>query len=383
MFDVTVIGGGIVGAAASYHLARAGMETLLIDRRDEGRATDAGAGIVAPAISRHADSAWYEFAVKAAQYYPDLADTLKDAGQSEIGYGEPGVLLIDQPATPTDRFETARDRILSRQARVKHPPAGELSEISGERATELFPALTDVRRGIYYETGIRVEGRRFENALTTAGQAAGLELRETSANHLIIENNAVTGIRTTTGTIESNNVVIAGGAWSGAFGEQLNLRLPIEPQRGQIVHLTMHETNTASWPIISTLEGHYLVPWPEQRVACGATRETGVGFNPYPTAGGIREVLQQALTTAPGLEPGELTDIRVGLRPRCEDGLPVIGEIPEIEGAYVATGHGPTGLTLGPYTGRIVADLVQDNQVDVDISSFSPTRFTPSHDPTP
>ena len=67
--------------------------------------------------------------------------------------------------------------------------------------------------------------------------------------------------------------------------------------------------------------------------------------------------------------------VRVGLRPVSADGLPVIGPIPDVEGAYVATGHGPTGLTLGPYTGTLVARLVRGEPVAQDLGPFDPGRF--------
>jgi D-amino-acid dehydrogenase len=62
-YDTIVVGGGIVGASAAYHLTLAGAKTLLIDRRDVGRATDAGAGILAPEMNRRDPDAWFEFAV--------------------------------------------------------------------------------------------------------------------------------------------------------------------------------------------------------------------------------------------------------------------------------------------------------------------------------
>lgn len=84
-------------------------------------------------------------------------------------------------------------------------------------------------------------------------------------------------------------------------------------------------------------------------------------------------MLTEAIRTAPGLSDAEFRGVRVGLRPRSEDGLPIIGESP-LDGAYLATGHGSLGLTLGPYTGKIVADVI-DGTIATDLSPFSPDRF--------
>jgi uncharacterized membrane protein YdjX (TVP38/TMEM64 family) len=90
-----VIGGGIVGASVAYHLARAGTETLLIDREDEGRATDAGAGILSPATSsRTGSEAWFEFATEAVGYYPELAGRLEEEADRPTSYARTGLLAV-------------------------------------------------------------------------------------------------------------------------------------------------------------------------------------------------------------------------------------------------------------------------------------------------
>jgi D-amino-acid dehydrogenase len=118
-----------------------------------------------------------------------------------------------------------------------------------------------------------------------------------------------------------------------------------------------------------------MVPWPDHRVVAGATRETGSGFRPHTTAAGVREVLSEALRVAPGLAAADIRDIRVGLRPYSADTMPVLGPVPGVRGIVLATGHGPTGLTLGPYSGKVVADVVLGAQPTVDISAFYVTRF--------
>lgn len=127
--------------------------------------------------------------------------------------------------------------------------------------------------------------------------------------------------------------------------------------------------------MVSAFHGHYLVPWGDGRVIAGATRETDSGFNPRVTTAGAHEVLEEALRLAPGLADASLEEFRVGLRPVSADGQPLIGAVPGLDGAYVATGHGSTGLTLGPYTGRLVAQLVDDGEAEHDLSAFSPDRF--------
>ncbi len=79
-YDALVIGGGVVGASVAYHLVRGGARTLLIDRDDAGRATSAGAGILAPETSSRGSDAWFAFAVPAVDYYPTLVNDLAADG---------------------------------------------------------------------------------------------------------------------------------------------------------------------------------------------------------------------------------------------------------------------------------------------------------------
>jgi D-amino-acid dehydrogenase len=174
--------------------------------------------------------------------------------------------------------------------------------------------------------------------------------------------------------IAAGRVIIAGGAWSPAFGEQLGVAIPIVPLRGQIIHLGLPGMETADWPIIEPFRGHYMVCWPDSRVVCGATREQA-GFAPHLTAGGVHEVLSEALRVAPGLAGAEIREIRVGLRPYSADHLPVLGTVPGVDGVYLATGMGATGLHLGPYCGKLAAEWALGQASEADISAFGVGRF--------
>jgi D-amino-acid dehydrogenase len=109
-------------------------------------------------------------------------------------------------------------------------------------------------------------------------------------------------------------------------------------------------------------------------VVCGATRETGSGYDLRTTPGGLQSVTNEALRVAPGLANGTVEEVRVGLRPLSDDGLPFIGEIDGHRSVIVATGHGPSGLQLGPWSGVIAADLALGMQPSSAISAFAVGR---------
>jgi D-amino-acid dehydrogenase len=213
-------------------------------------------------------------------------------------------------------------------------------------------------------------------ALQRGAEFHGLVIRHGSVERLTVQDRAVTGVVVDGETLGAGKVAIAGGAWSQAFAAQLGVEVPVAPQRGQIIHLGLHGTDTTRWPMISAFHNHYIVPWPDSRVVVGATRETGSGFRPETSAGGVHEVLGEALRVAPGLAGAEIREIRVGLRPLTSDSLPVLGSVPGVANIFLATGHGPSGLTLGPYSGKVVADLMLGKDPRSDISAFAVARFT-------
>jgi D-amino-acid dehydrogenase len=379
-YDVIVIGGGIVGMSTAYHLVRAGVKTLLIDRHDLGRATDAGAGILAPEISRESE-AWFEFAVAAVDYYPHLIDQLAQEGAGETGYARCGLLLVAATQDEIAPFEAAQQLILARQQARKFPTPAELHPIAPAAARERFPALAEVHAALYDDRAARVDGRLINGALGRAALARGLATLTAGVDGLLIQAGAVKGVWVGGELIPAGAVVIAGGAWSATLGEQLGVTIPIEPQRGQIIHLDLPGVATGNWPVVNAFHGHYLVCWPGSggagRVVAGATRETGAGFVPQTTAAGVIEVLSEALRVAPGLAGAAIHEIRVGLRPRTVDNLPVLCTAPTVRGVVIAAGHGATGLQLGPYSGKLAADLALGRVPAVDIRALDIGRFRP------
>jgi D-amino-acid dehydrogenase len=375
-FDAVVVGGGLLGTATAYHLVGAGARTLLVDRGDRGRATDAGAGILSPETNSRDPEAWFQLAVEAAAYYPALIERLRSEQAADTGYARCGQLVVAVSDDEVEPFERARRLVFERQRRRGLPRAEDLHEVTPAAARALFPPLAPVHGAIYSRGAARVDGRLLNRALRAAAEARGLAVRSDGVEQLRIEGGAVHGVTVGGERVAAGAVAIAGGAWSEAFGRQLGVTIPVAPQRGQIIHLGLHGADTSGWPMISAFHHHYLVAWPDSRVVAGATRETGSGFAPHTTTVGVREVLSEALRVAPGLAQAEIREIRVGLRPFSADALPVLGPVPGVRGAFLVTGHGPSGLTLGPYCAKLVVAQMLGKSPETDLTPFSIARFS-------
>ncbi|MEO3470651.1 FAD-dependent oxidoreductase [Roseomonas sp. CAU 1739] len=364
---VVVIGGGILGAVAAYSLLRAKAEVTLLDRAHDGRATQAGAGIVCPWTTRYEGEALYAMLHGGATAYPDLIAALAEDGETDLGYARVGTLSAPEDPALLDTIEP-----LVRRRATASPMAGAITRLTAAEAQRLFPAMAP-RAALHVEGGARVDGRRLCAALHRAIARRGGTLRQGLAE-LMMEGDRLRGARLDGAAIEADAVILAAGAWAPDVLAPVGLRLAVEPQRGQILHLRLEGTDTAAWPVLYPMTSHYLLTFEGGRVVVGATRETGSGFDLRVTAAGLAEVLATALSAAPGLAVATHIETRIGFRPMSPDGRPLLGTVPGLPGLVLANGLGPSGLTISPFAGAIAARLALGEAPPLDLAPYDPLR---------
>lgn len=371
--DVIVIGGGVVGASAAYHLARVGASVTLVDREDQGQATAAGAGICSPSNVLDAPAAYYPLAVRSGKYYDELLAHLAEDGERATGYDVTGMLRIARSAEEAvqlpDVMRALRD---ARAQGASH--IGDTALLNPSAVAALFPPLGPVHGAVYSSGGARVDGRLLRDALRRAAARHGARLMHASAA-LDVRGRRVHGVVVDGENLSADGVLIAGGAWSAGLTEILGIVLPVSPIRDQIAHLSLPGTDTSGWPVVTGFHAHYLLGFPHGRVVAGATREDA-GFDYQTTAAGVHEVLGEALRIAPGLATATLAEIRIGMRPATPDNLPVLGALPGLSNTYIAAGHGAYGLQLGPYSAALVADQMRGIAPPLDMTPYAPERYS-------
>jgi D-amino-acid dehydrogenase len=138
------------------------------------------------------------------------------------------------------------------------------------------------------------------------------------------------------------------------------------------VHLHLPGTDTGNWPVLLPMNSYYMLAFEDSRVVIGATRETGAGFDYRVTAGGQAEVLGFGLAFAPGLRGATLLETRVGFRPCGLTFLPILGPVPGIDGLVIGNGLGASGLTLGPFAGRLLAECALGEPPALDLADYRP-----------
>ncbi|SFB02675.1 MULTISPECIES: FAD-binding oxidoreductase [unclassified Bacillus (in: firmicutes)] len=364
MKQFIIIGAGILGASTAYHLAKAGVEVALVDRKEPGQATDAAAGIICPWVSQRRNKAWYALAKGGAAYYRPLIKQLEEDGETETGYKQVGAINLH---TDNGKLEKLEERAILR--REDAPEIGEVRRLSAQETSALFPSLSDQYESVHISGAARVNGRAIRDAMITAAVKHGADIVHGSAQLLHAEGQ-VTGVCVGDQLYEADKVIITAGAWAAELLTPLGIKLKVAPQKAQIVHLQLEDTKTEDWPVVIPPNNQYILAFDGGRVVVGATHEDDMGFDRRVTSGGLHEILDKALTVAPDLRDGELVETRVGFRPFTPNFLPIIGEVPGIDGLLLSNGLGASGLTVGPYLGAQLAKLALGQNVDINLELY-------------
>jgi D-amino-acid dehydrogenase len=220
----------------------------------------------------------------------------------------------------------------------------------------MFPPLGRVWRALHNPFAARVDGRLLCRAVREAAEHRGVRFVAMEATGVERRDDRVVAVRGADDVVPCGALVLAGGAWSGGVTGWLGTELPVTPTKGQIVHVVLPgDVQSTRWPIVQPILNFYLVPWPGGRVACGGTFEPEAGFDVRPTAAGVRDLLRECVTIAPGLGDATVLEVRVGLRPTSADDRPLLGPVPGLSNVHVCTGHGANGLLLGSYSAALVA----------------------------
>jgi len=201
--------------------------------------------------------------------------------------------------------------------------------------------------------------------------AQGGRLLKAEVTDVARENGDVIGVRAGGETIACDSVVVAAGVWSGTLARKFGLSVPLEAERGY--HIELWEPNFMPEVPAMVASGKFVVNPMEGRLRIAGVVEFG-GTEAGPSRAPLELLKKNGIAAFPGLKWKEMTEW-VGFRPAPADSIPVIGEIPGMKGVYTGFGHHHIGLTGGPKTGRLLAQMIAGRQPNVDVSVYSPARY--------
>ncbi|WP_170160267.1 NAD(P)/FAD-dependent oxidoreductase [Paenibacillus nanensis] len=364
--SVIVIGAGILGASTAYQLAKMGAKVLIIDRQDQGQATDAAAGIICPWLSQRRNKAWYRLAKAGASFYPGLIEELTKEGETETGYAKVGALSIHE-----DMAKIAKLEERAQQRKPDAPEIGEITRLDPQETIARFPLLADGHHSVHISGAARVDGRALRDALVRSAQRHGAAFIRGDAE-IRYESHRVIGAAAGGEFFKADAVIVCAGAWARQLLQPLGIAFKVGYQKAQIMHVqAADQYETGSWPVVMPPSDQYLLAFEDWRIVIGATHEDDIdGYDTRITAGGMQEILNKGMMAAPGLKNASFREVRVGFRPHTPGYLPVIGQFPGWEGLYSANGLGASGLTTGPFIGCQLAKLALGMEPDFDLNDY-------------
>jgi D-amino-acid dehydrogenase len=411
--DAIVLGAGIVGTSIALHLAKRGLSAALVDRRGPGEETSYGnAGVIeGNTLFPHAFPASFGALIRVAlkrapeanyhlSFLPQVAPWLiayrahTRSYEARLAFAETmrplfaravaehELLMEEAGATRYLRKDgwlklyrsdesfaaTAPERELADKLGLRHQALGE------ERARALEPSLAPMfRHAVHWPDAASVS----DPLAVTKAYAA----RFTALGGVIVNGDARTlhrhgsdwRVDTERGPIDAKDVVAALGPWAPDLLEPLGIRLPLKWKRGYHRHFRPRGNAGLTRPVVDTDNGYCLAPMEQ-----GIRLTTGAEFadrDAPPTP----DQFDRLMPAAKGLFPlGEPVEAQpwMGSRPCFADSMPVIGRAPGQSGLWLAYGHAHWGLTLGPVTGRLVADMITGIQPFCDPKPYAAERFS-------
>jgi glycine oxidase len=357
---VTIVGGGIIGCAVGHELASRGADVRIIDMRGTGRgATQASAGILAPYIEGHID-ALLRLGVGSLALYDGFIARVSADAQQAIEYERAGSLHVAKNDAAAMELAIAARTLAHAGVAHELMPGHEACRLEPGLARRFISALLLPMHGY-------VRAAELTSALAAAAVRRGAEIITANVEEICSRAGGV-AVKTTTGLVEGDAVVLAAGSWSGRVAP---MTPPVRPVRGQLLHLHFDKR-----PLSRVVWGTdcYLVPWRNGALLVGATVEE-VGFDETATAAGVARLLEASADLLTDVPRARFEAVRVGLRPGTPDELPLIGPSSTMPDVYYATGHYRNGVLLSPLTAKLVADLVIDGKRDPELDLVRPDRF--------
>ncbi|GAA0790259.1 glycine oxidase ThiO [Marinobacterium sediminicola] len=359
MSEFLIVGAGVIGLMTARLLAQSGAKVKLIERGQSAReASWAGGGIVSPLYPWRYQDEITALALWSQSSYVHLAQELLAETGCDPELRQKGMLMINV-ADEADALAWAK--------RFHRP----LTKVDAEFIYRTEPHLAPgFESAIWMPEVASIRNPRLGQALRKSAQLnPNITLcEESEVIGFTTFGERVNGVKTAHGEHKADEVILAGGAWSGQLLAQLGLELPVEPVRGQMM---VFKAVPGVVERVVMLDGRYVIPRSDGRVLVGSTLEH-VGFDKSTTEDASRALFDTATRIVPELADYEVEHHWAGLRPGSPNGVPFIGAVPGWKGLHLNTGHYRNGLVLAPASTRLLADLLLERSPVIDPDAYSP-----------
>ena len=377
--QVVVVGGGIIGASVTYHLAHLGVDVVLLERdRLTSGTTWHAAGLMATFGSTSQTST--ELRMYTRDLYLGLeAETGLATGMRQVG-------LIDLAIEPGRLEEYRRVAAFNRHCGV------DVHEISARQVAELWPLARtdDVLAGFYVAADGRVNPVDVTMALAKgARQQGGRIIEGVPVTGFLRKNGAVAGVRTPLGDVEAEYVVNCAGMWARELGEQAGVSIPLQAAEHYYLLTEPIDGVGRDWPVLEDPanygyfreEGGGLMLGLFEPV-CAPWRVEGIppdfSFGELPPDWDrMAPFLERTMSRIPIVPTVGIRKFFCGPESFTPDLAPAVGEAPELKNYFVAAGLNSIGILTGGGIGRVLAHWIVTGRPDVDVTGINIDRLHP------
>jgi glycine oxidase len=364
--DLVIAGGGLIGLGVAWRCAQRGLAVTVVDPAAGQGASRAAAGMLAPvAEASYGEERLLRLGQDSLARYPGFVAELEAAAGEPVGLRTNGTLQVGFDADDMRALDDLHRFHLELGLPAERLTAGD--------ARRREPALTPRIRGAVYVAGDHsVDGRALHRTLATAAGKAGVTFDRRRAAAVLVEAGRAAGLVLDDGTgLRGTTTLNALGADSPRLPG--GPPLPVRPVGGQILRLQGDPLLDGTVRALVRGRTVYLVPFGTDGIIVGATVEEK-GFDSQVTAGGVYELLRDAIEVVPGLTELRLAETLVRYRPGTPDNAPILGAC-DLPGLILATGHYRNGVLLTPVTADAIADLVTTGSLPDVARGFELDRF--------
>jgi sarcosine oxidase subunit beta len=363
--EVVVIGGGVVGTSAAFHLAEAGVDVLLLERDElaSGSTSRAAGGVRA----QFSDPVNIQLGLRSLEAFERFAD--RPGG--EIDLVQHGYLFLLDNTDDVAAFQ--------RNVAVQNELGVPSRMLDVAEACAMSPYVNP--EGLLAATFAARDGHCTPEAVV-AGYAAGARAhgatirRHCTVTGIDVVDGAITGVHTDAGTVGTGTVICAAGAWSARVGELAGVALPVRPLRRQVVVSEPVADLPPELPFTIDFGTSFYFHDEGPGLLMGMSdSEQGFGFDTSRSAEWLGRFAEVVARRAPALSEVGIAHGWAGLYEMTPDHNAVVGEAASVSRFLYATGFSGHGFLQGPAIGEVLRDLVLGHTPVVDVSALDVRRF--------
>lgn len=359
------MGGGAIGAAIAYGLAKNGQSVVVLDGEDTAlRAARGNAGLVWYQFKGLGFQPYADISLEATKHWPDFADELAARSGITLHYEKPGGIELCANEVELEQVSAELEQLR------KQSPGGHYDSqlIDRQALQEMIPALklgADVAGAAYSPHDGMVYAPALLRALHTVILQLGCRIFPDHKVTAIEANGQSYVVRAGDRQFAAEKVVLAAGLGLAPLGELLDTPIPVTPERGQLIV-------TQSLPPVIRYPSGGIRQTPAGNLLLGTSNEDA-GYDETVEVSVIQNIAAKWAHTFPDLENVGIVRTWAALRPMTPDGFPVYQELENHRGIFVVTSH--SGITLASLNSGLVARWIIDGSASNDLAAFSLDRF--------